>query len=209
MEKVDIQNRLNAVSYPQNYYYDIETLEPMGLLKDRLDAFAEGAPEIFQQCDSFLDIGCSIGYFLFYHSVRSAHIVGIEPNHEAVILCMQIKSWRKAQNVKIIDCSFNQYGANGNRYDLIFIGNSFHYLYKDEGWAVLDKLHKISSGTIVMEFPMEGKHIVDIGGWKEDDRTKDFTEIRFKEEVEKRGFSIVRIAPSGTIGERKIVVLKK
>jgi len=203
-----IQQTLNAISYPQNYYYDIETLEPIGLLKKRLEAFKIGAPELFKSYNSFLDIGSSIGYFLFYHSLKSKKVVGIEPESGAVDLCLQIKKIRRSINLEIINSKFSQYESE-DKFDLIFIGNAFHYLYKDEGWIVLQKLAKISNNFIVMEFPMEGKHLIEIGGWKEDETTRDFTEKRFKEEVKKNSFEIIRTSRSGTMGDRKIVVIKK
>jgi SAM-dependent methyltransferase len=206
--KIEIQQRLNSVHYPQNYYYDIVSLEPHGLLSLRLEFFKSNSPELFLPCDKFLDIGSSLGYFLFFHSLISKHVVGIEQNKEAVSICQQIKNFRKAYNVEIISCRFCEY-LSSDKYDLIFIGNCFHYLYKDEGWSCLQRIYDVSTNFVVIELPMEGKHIVEIGGWDEDDMSKDYTRQRFEEESKKCGFKIIRIAQSGTAGNRNIVVMKK
>lgn len=203
----EIQKRLLETVYPQNYYYDVNTLEPLGLLKLRIDVFLKEVPMLFSSFDSFLDIGSSIGYFLFYHSLKSKYVMGIEKNIDAVDLCNQIKNIRNCNNLEIKNCSFSEFTSDV-KYDMIFAGNCFHYLYKDEGWSVFNKIDALSSRYVVLELPLESSYLIQLGAWEDNSFTKDYTECRFIEEAEKY-FTIEKITKSGTFGDRKVVVLRK
>lgn len=200
----EIQERLNAVKYPQNHYYNIDTLEPLGLLLKRVKVFEEICPEIFAPVGSFLDIGSSLGFFLFKSLAKEA--TGIEPDLEAFEVSDQVRKYRNS-NVKIFNSCFDSFKTD-EKFDLIFLGNVFHYLYRKEGWAALAKLATMSKGLVVMELPLQGEYLVR-NGWTAGDLMNDYTGIRYIEEARKY-FHIDRIGPSATGDgkERVITVLK-
>ena len=53
------QKEIDSLSYPCTHNYILETLEPVGDLKDRMELI----PHDFFNGDNFLDVGCSKGYF--------------------------------------------------------------------------------------------------------------------------------------------------
>lgn len=208
MKKEDIQNFVDKTPYPQNYYFDIETLEPRDLLIPRLKAFKKATPELFKKHKSFLDIGSSLGYFLFYQEkIGTKRILGIEPDQKTQAISFLITQYRKLLNVELFGSIFSTY-VKKEIFEFVFVGNAFHYLYRDEGWKVLKKIADICEKELVMELPLEGKHLVEIGGFEDNGQSRDFTKERFLEEANKY-FCKIEIFESGTIGERSIVKCTK
>ena len=202
-----IQKLVDNVTYPQNLYYNVDTLEPKGLLVNRCNVFKKYCPQLFEKQKSFLDIGCATGYFLFHHAKNNTRVVGIEPDKKLFNICSLIDIYKDENtNLELLNIRFKNYVLK-EKFDLIFLGNCFHYLYEDEGWNILKKLSKIRNGQIIIEAPLEGSHLVEIHGWNENEKSKDYTRDRFIEEASKF-FKIQGIYDSGTIGMRNVVVLK-
>lgn len=199
-----LQQLVDNVRYPQNLYYDVKTIEPKGLLINRCNFFKKYCPELFEKHKSFLDIGCATGYFLFYHARNNSRVVGIEPNIELFKLCSLINLFRNT-SVEIFNVKFVDYKSN-EKFELVFLGNCFHYLYKEQGWKIFNKLSDICEHKLIIEAPLESSHLVEINGWFEED--KNYTQSIFLDEACKF-FKLVGVFESGTIGKRNIVVLEK
>ena len=203
---MSIQELIDGIQYPQNLYYDVDKLEPKGLLVHRYIAFMKYCPELFEQQKSFLDIGFATGFFLFCHAKNKTKVVGIEPDRKLFDLCDLIRHYKHV-NIDILNVSFKDYKSN-EKFELVFLGNCFHYLYKDEGWNIVKRLSDICQNELIIEAPLEGSYLIDIKGWHENEMSKNYTKQKFLEESSKF-FKIEGIFESGTIGQRNIVVLKK
>jgi hypothetical protein len=200
----EIQERLNRVKYPQNYYYNIDTLEPQGLLSERIKAFEKICPEVFSHSQSFLDIGSSLGFFLFKSSANK--VVGIEPDKETFEISEEVRKYRNSK-ASIFNINFEAFETE-TKFSLIFLGNSFHYLYRGMGWNAFKKLASLCTDTVIMELPLEGEYLVR-NGWRAGELMNDYTRGRFEEEANKY-FDIIKIdcSATGSGKEREIVVLK-
>jgi len=148
----DDSRRLEAqhyidVEYPPTMTFNVDTLEPTKVLKERVDLISQHFPSFFQG-NRLLDVGCSKGYF----SLSSAHnfreIEAIDSDDSCVALCRMLNAHK---NVRFLHTSFRNY-ITYKQFDRIFIGNTAHYLFMEiEGWEWICKLAALSCGFVLIE----------------------------------------------------------
>lgn len=204
----ELQNKLDSVIYPSNYHYDIATLTPKGILKRRVARLKQFAPELFQKTTSFLDIGCSLGYFLFYHTSLGANATGIDKDLAMAKLVANARGFK----VQLFDGTFKDFDSE-KIFETVFLGNVFHYLYKEGGWGVVSKIARLCGKYCIVESPVDRRYFVkhdkhgrmDLGhtSYSLDDYTWENFLKYFGE-----FFDLIRTGDSFCPG-RKIVVLKK
>lgn len=141
---IDIQRLIDRMTYPPTHDYEVETLTPRGPLKDRVKIIEEMAPGFFTG-EAFLDIGCSKGFFL--HRMQAPTKVGLDPDPEAIKIC-------RALGLNVVHVPFEGF-MSLKRFDRIFVGNCYHYLFRDEQWRWIDKLAALSTDLVLIEGPTE------------------------------------------------------
>ncbi len=150
-----LQNKLNGIAYPNNYYYSIDTLKATGELEFRIERLQKYAPELFARCDKFLDIGSSLGYFLCKHaSLGSSLVVGVDKDRNANNIARNVAVKKGFSQIRIEDGSFRTFTSNV-QFDTIWLGNCFHYTYIDSGWDAVMKLAGLCKGYCIVEAPVE------------------------------------------------------
>lgn len=215
-EKTDyystLQKEIDNYSYPSNYAYDILTLKPKDSLETRVEYFVKYTPELFDKCSNFLSIGSSLGYMLLFHSFSAEKCTGIEPDSKANEIVRSVASFRNAKNIELFTGTFKDFEKK-EKYDLIWMGNVFQYMYVDYSWKVAEELAKISSGKCIIEAPFEGAFLKLQSNlnanWKNEQLMNDYSFERFTEEMEKY-FKVKSANPSGTDPiNRMLVVLER
>ncbi|MCK4446336.1 MAG: glycosyltransferase [Candidatus Marinimicrobia bacterium] len=214
-EELDIerlQQEIDNYVYPSNYAYDIQTLEPKGALAKRVRYWQKYALVLFDKCENFLSVGSSLGYLLLYHSKTANICIGIEPDGKAIKLFNRVKNYHDIKNITVYKTTFKGFEKIG-RYDLIWMGNVFHYMYLDYHWDVAKVLAEISTGYCVIEAPLEGEFLMAQShlnnAWEDKQLMGQYTRENFVKEMSKY-FEIISIAPSGTDPEnRSLIVIKK
>lgn len=205
----ELQNRVDSYTYPNNYAFDIVTLNPKGQLKTRMDYWRKYSPELLYQCSRFLSIGSSLGYLEFYHSATAKSCTGVEPDKMAVEIVNKIKELRNCNNIHIHNMQIGSFERK-EKYDLIWMGNVFHYIYAEFGWKSAKVLAELSDGICVIEAPLEGEFLMaqsDLNPlWKNTKLMSDYTSARFNQEMSVY-FDIVRINPSGTDPVNRVLVV--
>jgi len=202
----DVQKELDSIRYPANYYYDISTLTPKGRLAKRIEKLKIGAPELFEKTDSYLDIGCSLGYFLFHHKkIGTKYVCGTDMDAKQLAVTRKIKEIKRYDDIRIDESKFNDF-SDHRQYDLIYLGNIFHYLYRDYTWDIVYKIAGLSKKYVVLELPLTWQYLIEFG-WGDNEITRGFHEETFFKAFNKF-FDVVRISDS-FCHTRKIVVLKK
>lgn len=209
---ITLQKEIDNYSYPSNYAYDIITLKPKGSLETRVEYFVKYTPELFDRCNNFLSIGSSLGYMLLFHSFRAEKCTGIEPDSKANEIVRSVTSLRYASNIELFTGTFKDFEKK-EKYDLIWMGNVFQYMYVDYSWKVAEELAKISSGKCIIEAPFEGEFLKQQSNlnanWKNEQLMNDYSFKRFTTEMEKY-FKVVSANPSGTDPlNRMLVVLER
>ncbi|MBS3946392.1 MAG: class I SAM-dependent methyltransferase [Melioribacter sp.] len=209
---ITLQKEIDNYSYPSNYAYDIITLKPKGSLETRVEYFVKYTPELFDRCNNFLSIGSSLGYMLLFHSFRAEKCTGIEPDSKANEIVRSVTSLRNASNIELFTGTFKDFEKK-EKYDLIWMGNVFQYMYVDYSWKVAEELAKISSGKCIIEAPFEGDFLKQQSNlnanWKNEQLMNDYSFKRFTTEMEKY-FKVISANPSGTDPlNRMLVVLER
>ncbi len=212
-EKTDyyrtLQKEIDNYSYPSNYAYDIITLKPNGSLETRVEYFIKYTPELFDKCSNFLSIGSSLGYMLLFHSFRAEKCTGIEPDSKANEIVRSVASFRNAKNIELFTGTFKDFEKK-DKYDLIWMGNVFQYMYVDYSWKVAEELAKISSGKCIIEATFEGYFLKQQSNlnanWKNEQLINNYSFKRFKAEMGKY-FNIISTNPSGTDPLNRMLVL--
>jgi hypothetical protein len=209
---ITLQKEIDNYSYPSNYAYDILTLKPKGSLETRVEYFVKYTPELFEKCNNFLSIGSSLGYMLLFHSFRAKKCTGIEPDLKANEIVRSVASFRNANNIELFLGTFKEFEKK-DKYDLIWMGNVFQYMYVDYSWKVAEELANISSGKCIIEAPFEGNFLKQQShlnaNWKNEKLMNDYSFKRFRAEMEKY-FKIISANPSGTDPlNRMLVVLER
>lgn len=199
-----LQNKLNGVVYPNNYYYDIDTLSAKGELKLRIERLQKYAPELFARCDKFLDIGSSLGYFLCVHSaLGSSSVVGVDKDRNANNIARSIADKKGFDQIKIEDGSFRTFTTDV-QFDTIWLGNCFHYTYIDSGWDAVIKLAGLCKQYCIIEAPVEKSYFIEgyagdrLDGYSYDNLIKHFSKY----------FDFIREGESYCL-DRKIIVFRR
>lgn len=207
----EVQDKIDNLSYPANYSYDIDTLEPKGQLKTRFEYWQKHVPELLGEFKRVLSVGCSLGYLLLYHSKNSELCYGIEPDPNTLNLLNEVIRAKGIDNIKTDNYTFAQMNKN-ETYDLIWMGNVFHYMYVDYGWNVAKVLANISSKYCVIEAPLEGSFLASQANknptWGNVLLMAEYNSDRFFLEMS-RYFEPLKVAPSGTDPENRVLVLLK
>lgn len=140
---MQLQDMIDSLSYPCTHNYMLDTLEPVGNLKDRMEII----PHDFFNGNNFLDVGCSKGFFSLLAKRNCNHVESIEPSKEYHDLCVKL-----GLNVKNI--SFRDYTTD-LEFDRVMLGNVVHYLFMESGWDFIKKLACISTDLMLVECPTE------------------------------------------------------
>ncbi|AFN75412.1 hypothetical protein MROS_2182 [Melioribacter roseus P3M-2] len=204
-----LQEEIDKYSYPSNYSYDIQSLQPKGSLKERVKYFVKYSPDLFEPCNKFLSVGSSLGYMLLFHAYRAKKCVGIEPDHKANDIVKRVAAFRNLKNVELFQGTFKDYPKN-DHFDLIWMGNVFQYMYVDYGWQVAEELAKISCGKCIIEAPFEGEFLKKQAhlnsNWKNESLMNEYKFKRFEYEI-KKYFDIKSVNPSGTDPVNRLIVV--
>ena len=146
MDKYSIQKLVDA-EYPPTHTFDIETLKPTKLLKERYDLMIRFAPEFFTG-ERFLDIGCNMGFFSFLVSPTFEDVVGIDTNKQHIELCEELKP---NQKTKFYNISFRNF-ISYEDFDRVMLGNVAHHIFKEiNSWAWISKLAAYSRSLVLLE----------------------------------------------------------
>lgn len=204
----ELQKEIEKYSYPANYAYDIRTLKPIGKLVVRVDYLTKYTPELFEPCEQFLSVGSSLGYMMFFHAENAKKCVGIEPDKRANEIVKNVMKFRGVENIFLHQGTFKDFSKN-EKYDLIWMGNVFQYMYVDLGWDVAKQLAEISIGNCIIEAPLEGIYLQQQAhlnaNWKNEELMNAYSLERFKEELGKY-FTIDSVNPSGTDPVNRVLV---
>lgn len=155
MNLYEKQELLDSYAYPPNHNYDLSTLEPKGLLSERLDIINNVMPQFFAEGESFLDVGSNKGFFSFYGSRVYKSVTGLDIDLDFINLCNSLKD--------IFDCNFDftQTGFRDfiptKKYDRIMVGNVHHYIFRECSGTFdwIYKLAAISNGLVIIEGPKD------------------------------------------------------
>jgi hypothetical protein len=86
-----LKKRLDDQEYPPNHQYNPATIEPLGLLANRIGCLESYAPELMQGGWSLLDIGANKGFISLALASRFRHVTGYEPIAECVDISEQMR----------------------------------------------------------------------------------------------------------------------
>jgi len=140
---MSLQSQIDAIDYPPTHQYDLETMQPKGMLQVRLDRM----PNHFFLGRSFLDIGCNKGFFSLLAKQRHCNYVeGFDYDEKCVTLCKNL-------GLNVNKDTFRDYVPT-KQFDRIMLGNVMHYMYRECGdWTFIIKLAAISNGLVLIEAP--------------------------------------------------------
>ncbi len=137
----NIQSEIDSIEYPPSHIYILDTLEPVGILKKRLELM----PKEFFIGNSFLDIGCSKGFFTLFNQCNYVESIDNDKRFTDIV--------SKISRGKVINTSFKHYKPT-QEFDRIMLGNVHHYIFQEcGGWEWIDKLASISSDLVLIEGP--------------------------------------------------------
>ena len=146
-----------ADSYPHNHDYRVkgEELKPRWKLKRRWKRMERLWPEGF---GSFLDIGCSKGFFVLEAARRGADALGIDIHEEDLSACEAVRDHLELKSARFEEKTLDELAAEGASFDLVHLVNTYHYLYfgsdrapacaKDHA-ALFEHLAAVTSGTLI------------------------------------------------------------
>jgi len=204
----EVQKEIEKYSYPANYAFDIKTLQPIDKLEVRVDYLTKYTPELFEPCEQFLSVGSSLGYMMFFHAKKAKKCVGIEPDKRANEIVQSVGKFREVENIFLHEGTFKDFPKN-EKFDLIWMGNVFQYMYVDYGWDVAKQLADISTGRCIIEAPLEGSYLQQQAhlnaNWKNDELMNAYSLERFEEEMGKY-FTAESVNPSGTDPINRVIV---
>jgi len=137
--------------YPPTMTFDVETLEPTGVLKERVEIVESEFPRFFKG-EKLLDLGCSKGFFSLVNADRFSEIVAIDHNPANIELCSMLNDspW-----VDFRHTGFRDFIAYED-FDRIWLGNVAHHLFMEvKGWEWISKLAAYSNGLVLIEGPKD------------------------------------------------------
>jgi SAM-dependent methyltransferase len=181
-ERQIIQADIDSIEYPPSHRYILDPLEPIGILKERLELM----PKEFFVGDSFLDIGCNKGFFTMYADCKYVESIDNDRRFTDIV--------SKISRGKVINTSFKDYKPV-MEFDRIFIGNVHHYIFQEcDGWEWIDKLASISSGLVLIEGPTSTKNTL-VNDMLNDELKQKFTYDEFMNSMN-RYFTLISITKS-------------
>lgn len=150
-----VQALLDAKVYPPTHAYDVATLKPKYPLNERLSILLAMCPDMFVT-PSFLDVGCSKGFFSLLAARHSAHVLAIDPDAEA------LRSWAAVCPENVTQ-QLGTFKDVTGKFDTVWIGNGHHYLYREDRHYT-DRLLEIATRRVIVEGPT-GKECREMAGF--------------------------------------------
>jgi SAM-dependent methyltransferase len=162
MNKSELQRRVDE-SYPPTMTFNVDTFSPTLVLADRVKIIAREFDGFFRGY-RLLDVGCSQGWFALNHAANFSDTVALEPEDEAFEVADAIFAHRGTnEHLRVLHSSFREYWDNA-RFDRIFLGNTWHHVFRefgDNSW--IKKLAALSNGDVLVEGPKD-THCKDFAG---------------------------------------------
>ena len=196
-----IQNKIDSLSYPPTHHYQLDSLRPKGVLKQRVEQF-EAVSSNFFYGNKFLDVGCNKGFFSLLSSKSSIKVHSIDPDPEFIELCNQLIQ----KNMTVEHTSFKNYIPE-EEFDRILFGNVHHYLFKEcEGWEWVYKLATIATDQVIIEGPID-MNCVDMQEVLPENLRNEFTFEKFLKIMEK--FFTLEIKIDSILVQRYVMLFKR
>lgn len=156
------QTLIDATAYPPTHCYDVATLTPRGVLAEREQILLRLCPT-FYHTYRFLDVGASKGFFSLKAAWHSDWVLAVEPDAEA------LRAWAgvRPPNVRAWQGTFAELGLPASpeeRFDLIWIGNAFHYVHREDPFGWVRRLAAWAKYRVVIEGPI-GPECPDCKDW--------------------------------------------
>jgi len=198
-----LSNRLKKASYPDNHHYDVKTLEPIGVMKDRWDII-EKAPE-FKAGGKFLDVGSNKGFISLKLAIYYEKIVGYEPLKDLVSLSSDIAAAHKIKNIEFLEGYYEDI-PDDEVYDVVYLGNCHHYIFRncvtngEKFYEWTEKLKKICSKYLIIDGVHSGNDFAMRGmgrdeGWPEG-VLKEYSLFNLSESLES-DFMLIKFIKNG------------
>ncbi len=117
-----------ADSYPHNHDYLVKggELKPRWKLKRRWRRLERLWPERF---GSFLDIGSSKGFFVLEAARRGAEALGVDIHEGDLAAADAVRDHLGLDKARFKQKTLDELAAEGARFDLVHLVNTYHYLY--------------------------------------------------------------------------------
>jgi len=145
---LDVQRYVDT-AYPPTQTFNVDSLEPSGVLKERLEIINQVSPDFFMG-KRLLDVGCSKGFFSLYASKRGMEVIGLDRDPSAIEICKCL-SRKHNLDVNFVCSSFRDFIAY-EPFDRIFLGNIAHHLFLSvKGWDWIGKLASYSNEYVLIE----------------------------------------------------------
>lgn len=173
------QLAIDQAKYPPTHHYDVGTLTPVGPLREREERILELFPGFYEGV-RFLDVGCSKGYFTLKAAERNSQVVAMDPDvHMVRDIWPHLPT---PPNVRWFSCNFADLRMEGlshkgtdqqtpqdarvvGAFDVVWLGNCFHYIHRDAGgYAWISRLLSLAVDHVVIEGP-RGPETAGLEGW--------------------------------------------
>ena len=146
-----------ADSYPHNHDYRVigTDMRPKWKLWKRWRRLRRHWPS---DLDSFLDIGCSKGFFVLQAAHRGAEALGIDIHAEDLAACEAAREHLKLQRARFQHKTLEVLAAEGERFQFVHLVNTYHYLYfgsdrnpaiASDHEVIFEHLAAVTSGTLL------------------------------------------------------------
>ena len=147
-----VQRRIDQQVYPPTHQYDVRTLKPGKVLAARVKLLEALCPAMFR-AKRFLDVGASKGYFSLRLAAAGAQVMAIDPDRSVLMAWAPICP----ENVVQVNTSFSNIArwVDGT-FDVVWIGNGHHYLYREDPLCWLPRLAGLAADHVIIEGPAGG-----------------------------------------------------
>lgn len=144
-----VQQSLDAKAYPPTHDYDVRTLEPRGVLAERVERLLQLCPDFFQ-AKRFLDVGASKGFFSLAAAQSCVDVVAIDPDEATMDLWAPLCP----PNVEQIRTTFAGMSRDVDGvFDMIWMGNGHHYVHREDPENWVERLTSMALDKIIIEGP--------------------------------------------------------
>lgn len=207
------KERLIKLDYPDNHHYDPDTLEPLDIMKKRVELLKINAPELLAGGRSLLDIGSNKGFISFYLRNIYSVIYSIEPLKQYVDFCNDLQQHHGIININFIYGNFEDIHGNFEdtsitpRFSVLFVGNVSHYLFRncvrkhEDSFGWLRRIVSFTENYVILDGPLD-YHEFAIRGMAKDEGwdvgiISRYTLDNMKKVLSGEGFAFVRIGYNG------------
>jgi SAM-dependent methyltransferase len=146
-----------ADSYPHNHDYRVvgSDMRAKWKLARRWRRLRRHWPS---DIGSFLDIGCSKGFFVLQAAHRGAAALGIDIHEADLAACEAVREHLGLEDARFQHKTLDELSAEGESFELVHLVNTYHYLYfgSDRGPAIasdhsviFERLAAVTSGTLI------------------------------------------------------------